>query len=331
MIFTALLHAAVFAALALPVVAAEDTAAAPAAPAITFVKAWGQKGAADGQFDAPIGIAINGKDEIYITDFRNDRVQKFDAEGKFLGKFAVEDKTPGGIAVDRHGAIYVALMMAHKICVYDDSGKLLRQWSQKGKGDGELDQPGGLAVAGDTLYVADQVNRRIQRFTLAGEFLGKWGEYGTRPGQFDGTDPLPNRTGGPNLVAIDAAGYVYTTEARIGRIQKFTPEGKPLLAFGSNSTEPSGFGGRPQNLPGPIAIALDKQGRIWVSSTNHRVQVFSPDGKFIGGFTSLEASDAPGRFHTPHGLAFDSHGDLFVVDAQNERVQKFHVDAPPAK
>ena len=299
----------------------------PASPKLTFLTSWGQKGSGDGQFDAPIGIAINSLDEIFITDFRNNRVQKFDTEGKYLGQFSVDDKMPGGIAVDRQGAVYVAPMMAHKICVYDESGKQLRTWGKQGKGGGEFDQPGGIAVAADdTLYVADQVNRRIQRFTLDGKFLGKWGEYGTQPGQFDGTENLPSRTGGPNFVALDAAGNVYTTEAKLGRIQKFSADGKPLLAFGSNSTDPGGFGGRPKNLPGPIAVLVDKQNRIWVSSTNHRVQLFSPEGKLLGGFTSLEPGDQPAHFHTPHGLALDSKGNLYVVDAQNYRVQKFRVE-----
>ena len=294
-------------------------------PQLEPLKVWGQKGKADGEFDAPIGIAITAKDEIYITEFRNNRVQKFDAEGKFLGKFDVEPM-PGGIAVDAKGEIYVAPMMSHKICVYDDTGKLLRTWGKQGTGDGDFDQPGGIAVAADgTVYVADQVNRRIQHFAPDGKFLGKWGEYGTAVGQFDGVENIKNRTGGPNFVAVDKAGHVYTTEAKLGRIQKFTPDGKHLLAFGSNSTDPGGFGGRPKNLPGPIALIVDPQGRIWVSATNNRVQLFSPEGKYLGGFESLMPGTEMGQFHTPHGLVLDSKGNLYIVDAQNHRVQKFAV------
>jgi sugar lactone lactonase YvrE len=290
-----------------------------------FLREWGKKGREPGQLDAPIGLAINADDEILVTEFRNNRVQRFSADGRPLGSFDVEPM-PGGIAVDRAGNVYVAPLMSHKICVYSPSGRPLREWGKQGKGDGEFDQPGGLAVAADgTVYVADQVNRRVQRFTPEGKFLRKWGEYGTRPGQFDGKEKLPNRTGGPNFVAVDRDGSVYTTEAALGRIQKFTPEGKVVLWFGGNGTEPGGFGGRPKNLPGPIAICVEAGGRIWVSSTNNRVQAFSPEGKFLGGAVSLEAADGPGRFHTPHGLAFDSRGHLYVADTQNHRIQKFSV------
>jgi tripartite motif-containing protein 71 len=290
-----------------------------------FLQEWGKKGSAPGEFDAPIGLAIDDNDEILVSEFRNNRVQRFSAEGRALGSFAVEPM-PGGIAVDRQGRIFVAPMMSHKVCVYSPSGRLLREWGKHGKGDGEFDQPGGIAVAPDgTVYVADQVNRRVQRFSPEGKFLLKWGEYGTRPGQFDGKEKLPNRTGGPNFVAADANGYVYTTEAALGRVQKFTPDGRPVSWFGDNGTGPGGFGGRPRNLPGPIAICVDRAGRIWVSSTNHRVQAFSPEGKFLGGAVALEPAEGPGGFHTPHGLAFDSRGSLYVADSQNHRIQKFAV------
>jgi len=299
-----------------------------AEPPVTFLFTWGQKGKADGEFDAPIGIAINAEDELYISDFRNNRVQKFSADGKFLLKFAVAEM-PGGIAVDRQKRIYVAPLMSHKVCVYNEQGELLREWGKLGTGDGEFEQPGGIAIASDgTVYVADQVNRRVQRFDAEGKFLGKWGEYGTNPGQFDGVENLKNRTGGPNFVALDTKGNVYTTEAKLGRIQRFTADGKPLFAFGNNSTDPGGFGGRPKNLPGPIGVCVDRFDRIWVTSTNNRLQLFSPDGKLLFGFENLEPGTEPKRFHTPHGMVIDSKGHLYVVDSQNYRIQKFAVPGP---
>jgi sugar lactone lactonase YvrE len=294
---------------------------------IKFLLQWGKPGKGPGEFHSPIGIAVSGRDEVLVTEFRNNRVQKFSADGKLLLQFPVA-AMPGGIAVDEAGRVYVAPLLGHKVCVYDATGKLLREWGKHGTGDGEFDQPGGLAVAPDgTVYVADQVNRRVQRFTPGGRFLGQWGEYGSRPGQFDGVESRTSRTGGPNFLAVDRRGNVYTTEARLGRVQKFTARGGPLLAFGDNGTAPGGFGGRPRNLPGPIGIAVDRWGRIWVSATNNRVQAFSPEGRYLLGLGSLGPGDGPGRFHTPHGLAFDSRGHLYVVDSQNQRVQKFAV--PP--
>jgi sugar lactone lactonase YvrE len=58
------------------------------------------------------------------------------------------------------------------------------------------------------------------------------------------------------------------------------------------------------------------------------VQLFSAAGEYLGGFDSLTAGSELGQFHTPHGLALDSAGNLYVVDTQNYRIQKFAV-APP--
>ena len=51
---------------------------------------------------------------------------------------------------------------------------------------------------------------------------------------------------------------------------------------------------------------------------------FTPDGKYLRGFG--EAGTKPGQFYAPHGIAMDSHGNLYVVDAYNHRIQKFAVE-----
>src|SRR5438445_6107968 len=54
-----------------------------------FVLEWGSRGAKPGEFNFPIGIAVGPNDEVFVTDFYNDRVQKFSATGKLLSCFAV--------------------------------------------------------------------------------------------------------------------------------------------------------------------------------------------------------------------------------------------------
>jgi DNA-binding beta-propeller fold protein YncE len=88
-----------------------------------------------------------------------------------------------------------------RISVYSPAGKLLRKWGRSGKGDGELNWPGGIAVsATGRVYVADQTNHRVQVFDSSGKFPTKWGEYGTKPGQFGGNSNPLSRVGGPHEV-----------------------------------------------------------------------------------------------------------------------------------
>src|SRR5262245_18147768 len=298
-------------------------------PAPRFLLEWGRRGKGEGEFSACVGIAIGKNDEVYTAEFRNERVQRFTSQGKFLGAFAVAPHA-GGVAVDLEGNVYVAHWNSNKVAAYSPQGKLLREWGQKGTGDGEFQLPGSIALGPDgLLYVPDQGNSRVQKFTREGKFVGKWGTRGKEPGQFGGSQPAGGRFAGPQCVAFDRAGNVYTTDAALNRIQKFMPEGKLLAHWGSGDAEPGGFGPPPLNkdgkpgMGGPIALCVDRHDRVWVSATNNRVQQFTNGGKFLRALGS--AGKEAGHFRLPHGLALDSHDNLYVADTMNARIQKFAV------
>jgi sugar lactone lactonase YvrE len=298
---------------------------------------WGEHGDGPGQFNFPIGIAIGPDREVLVSDFYNARVQRFDADGKHRASFGVLPN-PGGIAVDEDGNVYLSHFSAmgrteekkpDQISVYSSQGKLIRQWGRTGSGDGEFDYPGGIAARHRRVYVADQTNHRVQVFDREGKFLFKWGTYGTGEGQFGGNISAKSRVGGPQFVALDGAGNVYTTEGSMDRIQKFSASGVFLLSWTAPDDKPGGFGGAwlggKTGLHGPVAICVDDQGRLWVSAVSGRVQQFEADGKFLRGL-SAGTGDRPGQFRAPHGLALDGRGYLYVVDSYNHRIQKFAVE-----
>ena len=69
-------------------------------------------------------------------------------------------------------------------------------------------------------------------------------------------------------------------------------------------------------------IAFDRKGRVYVADYyNHRVQVFSKDGRYLTRW-GKEGSDK-GEFKGPTGLAIDPAGHIYVVDWGNHRIQKF--------
>lgn len=303
-----------------------------------FLLAWGQKGDKEGEFYSPIEIAINSKDEVFVTDLNNARLQKFTAEGKYKGGFDLPlDKPPrkscmiGGMALEKTGHIYLSFMNQHKLAVYTEIGQPVREWGKLGTEEGQFNQPGGIVLDPDgNVYVTDQCNHRIQKFTLEGKFLGKWGEYGTEPGQFGGPEPAGSRFAGPHFLAQDSQNRLYTTEGVRGRIQQLSAGGTPLLAWGDKGDQQGGFGSyifsSTTKTFGPVGVAVDKHDRVWVSSLNDRVQCFSTEGKFRFGLGG--SGNDPGQFTHPHGMAWDSLGHLYVADSGNQRIQKFEIPQP---
>ncbi len=283
-----------------------------AEPTPRFLLQWGRHGTANGEFDFPIGITINPADEVFVTDFYNSRVQKFSADGKFLAAFPVSP-FPGGIEIDRDGNLYIAHSgippskyeaprQRDKIAVFDASGKLLREWGKFGSGDGEFDLPGGIVIRDDRVYVADQCNRRIQVFDRQGTFLSKWGSKGFEVGQFGGNPHPKAFFAGPTFLACDQQGNIFTTEAPLCRIQKFSSEGVPLAAWGSTDPGPGKFGDYftafdKHNMRGPTGLCFDAQGRLWANGIGGRIQQFTESGEFLMGFG--EEGTGLGQFYAP--------------------------------
>ena len=77
------------------------------------------------------------------------------------------------------------------------------------------------------------------------------------------------------------------------------------------------------------ARVTDPEGRVFVADLNaDRIQVFAPDGVFLGGWG--ETGHDPGQFAGPRGIVLDGHGGVYVTDSYGERLQKFQLLPPLA-
>jgi sugar lactone lactonase YvrE len=134
----------------------------------------------------------------------------------------------------------------------------------------------------------------------------------------------------PHGLGLDRDGNVYVTDAdgKGGKghvVVKFSPEGKVLMTLGKPGV--AGAGNDEFNRPTDVVVAAN--GDIFVSDghggdSNARVVKYSKDGKFIK--TWGKKGFGPGEFDTPHALALDSRGRLFVGDRNNNRIQIFDQD-----
>ncbi|MGH9983951.1 MAG: 6-bladed beta-propeller [Nitrososphaeraceae archaeon] len=163
-----------------------------------FIMKWGTPGNGDGQFRTPTGIAIDSSNNVYVLHLGLVNVQKFTSDGEFIMKWGTlgthdgEFRHPVGIAVDPSSNVYIVDQKNNRIQKFTSDGGFLTKWGTRcePKGnpyvimdselysciqpqDNEFFYPnGGIAVDEfSNVYVIDQYNNRIQKFTTNGKFI----------------------------------------------------------------------------------------------------------------------------------------------------------------
>ena len=73
----------------------------------TFIKAWGKKGTAPGEFETPHALGIDSRGRLFVGDRGNNRIQIFDQDGRFLEEWKQFGR-PSGLFIDRNDTLYVS-------------------------------------------------------------------------------------------------------------------------------------------------------------------------------------------------------------------------------
>jgi len=144
-----------------------------------------------GMFTIPHSVRIDGDGNVWTVDAGSSTILKFTPQGKKLqqidvGEIAVGDKCAfptlcgtTDLTFGPNGRLFISDGYGNaRILEYTAEGKRLKVWGGAGTGPGQFNIPHGIAYQGNTVYVADRGNSRVQRFDLDGRYLGEWTNLG---------------------------------------------------------------------------------------------------------------------------------------------------------
>lgn len=254
---------------------------------------FGKVGMNPGEFNMPNGLCVSDQGEVIVVENLGNRVQIFDAEGRFLLKFGGQGLRPGqfrlpnGIAIDKDDKIYVADSSNHRIQIFQKSGKgdNLRITYLKtlgtgkaGNADGQFNYPTGVCIneRDGTIHVADMNNHRVQIFDKESNFLRKFGKKGSGMAEMNQ----------PSGIALTSQGEIVVTEVAGARIHIFDHQGNHVRLI------------REKNDPAHLVVVKNAERKaddIYVTcSKNHVIKVYaSESGEQLHEFGGAEKLFVP--------------------------------------
>jgi sugar lactone lactonase YvrE len=138
-------------------------------------------------------------------------------------------------------------------------------------------------------------------------------------------------------VRVDSQDNIWAVDEGTNMVIKFNPAGRIVMVLGRRPEAVAGAVATTTGPPPPAEkyllgrptdVGWDPQGNIFVSDgyTNHRVVKYDKNGRFIRQVGSERPGSEPSQFNTPHGLAVDAQGNVYVADRANQRIQVFDND-----
>jgi len=264
-------------------------------------------------FHEVAAVGVDQNDNVFVFNRGQHPMIVFDRQGTFLRSFGEDTFSHAhGIQMASDGTIYCTDDGDHTVRQVTPEGRVLMQLGVPGKASPFMSgQPfnrcthTALSPSGD-LYVSDGYgNARVHKYSPDGKLLLSWGRPGSGPGEFN----LPHN------IVCDPDGWVYVADREAHRIQVFDGNGKFETQW-NNLHRPSGlcmtFGRCPLCYVGEIGpyMSVNRQ----YPNIGPRVSILDGKGNVLArlGRTHDATGQEPGQFMSPHGIAVDSHGDIYV-------------------
>lgn len=295
----------------------------------------GVKGTDNNHFDSLFDIAVDSQGNYYLADALNDRIQKYNAAGVYQTTFGVTgipyapDQTrlnkPWGLAATADGGLIVVENTGYRAIKLNAAGEQQWTFGQAGVYDRDPENNLGSWWAGPegspavdssgNIYIPDTGKDRILELNSNGGKVRFISESGDGETQFNC----------PTAVAISkATGEIAVSDKCHNRVMIYSSTWDLKTQIGVTNVA----GDDDAHLTDVNGLAYGPDGALYFSdSALHHVQKCTRYGDnyscstFVG--ETNQAGDDLFHFNGPHNIAFDSQGNLFVVDTWNARVQVF--------
>ena len=277
----------------------------------------------------PDGIAIDEFDNIFVSDWENDRVVVFDIQGtpldvlKFNGTFF----NPSDLAIKRSQVEPYEIFVlekefdgtANSSILGFDFNKLLTEMIIGGKSSSQttglewvdtqsnflfeinnnvFNSPTFIDGTSKILFISDSGNQKVKAFDTAGNFLFEVSGFNN-----------------PSGVTITKQGSLLVADQGFDVLNRFSLLGNPLSVIGDDFGEPQ--------FSDPAGVATNSTDHIFVVEQGmNRVQILNLDEESVGSFGA--GGNLEGFFNSPTGIAIDEINDfIYVADTGNHRIQVF--------
>ena len=254
-------------------------------------------------------VVVDAQDRVYVFNRGEHPMIVFEQDGSFVTSWG-EDlfSRAHGVTVGPDGMLYCVDDGDHSIRKCTPDGEVLLTIGTPDEpapahSGQPFNRPTKVAFDPKTneLYISDGYgNARVHKYSPDGGHLFSWGEYGTDPGQFNLV----------HSVCTDSNGKVYIADRESHRVQIFDEDGRYLDQW--------------NNLHRPCGLHIEDD-LVYIGQVPTQLEV-NADYPNIGGCVTIHdlngdrlarlgdvwRGEGPGQFISPHGIAIDSHGDIYV-------------------